>query len=103
MLLVYRPHYAWVVLAVVFVTMLVSSAALGVPGAFVQPLSREFGWSTDQISSALAVRFALYGLIGPFAATLMGWCSAQRSRIVGSSVGAVSCSASSRPVRQRGS
>jgi sugar phosphate permease len=72
MLLVYRPHYAWVVLAVVFVTMLVSSAALGVPGAFVQPLSREFGWSTDQISSALAVRFALYGLIGPFAATLMG-------------------------------
>ena len=70
--LVCRLHYALVVLAVVFLTMLVSSAALGVPGAFVQPLSREFGWSTDQISSALAVRFALYGLIGPFAATLMG-------------------------------
>jgi sugar phosphate permease len=64
-------HYAWVVMAVVFLTMLVSSAALGLPGAFLKPLSREFGWSTAQISSALAVRFALYGLIGPFAAVIL--------------------------------
>jgi len=65
-------HYAWVVAAVTFVAMLVSSAALGVPGAFLKPLSREFGWSTGEISSALAVRFALFGLMGPFAAVLMG-------------------------------
>jgi sugar phosphate permease len=64
-------HYAWVVMAIAFLTMLVSSAALGLPGAFLQPLSREYGWSTAQISSALAVRFMLYGLIGPFAAILM--------------------------------
>src|ERR1700736_5147991 len=54
-----------------FLTMLISSAALGLPGAFLRPLSREFGWSTGQISSALAVRFALFGLMGPFAAILM--------------------------------
>jgi len=64
-------HYAWVVMAVVFLAMLVSAAALGLPGAFLRPLSREFGWSTAQISSALAVRFFLYGLIGPFAAVLL--------------------------------
>ena len=64
-------HYAWVVMAIAFLTMLVSSAALGLPGAFLQPLSREYGWSTAQISSALAVRFMLYGFIGPFAAILM--------------------------------
>jgi sugar phosphate permease len=64
-------HYAWVVMAVVFMAMLVSAAALGLPGAFLRPLSREFGWSTAQISSALAVRFFLYGLIGPFAAILL--------------------------------
>ena len=64
-------HYAWVVIIIVFLTMLVSSAALGLPGAFLQPLSREFGWSSAQISSALAVRFILYGLIGPFAAILL--------------------------------
>jgi sugar phosphate permease len=51
--------------------MLVSSAALGLPGAFLRPFSREFGWSTSAISSALAVRFALYGLLGPFAAILL--------------------------------
>jgi MFS family permease len=64
-------HYAWVVMAVVFLAMLVSAAALGLPGAFLRPLNREFGWSTAQISSALAIRFFLYGLMGPFAAILL--------------------------------
>ncbi|MBV8123577.1 MAG: MFS transporter [Burkholderiaceae bacterium] len=64
-------HFSWVVMAVAFMTMLSSSAALGLPGVFMQPLVREMGWGTDQISSALAVRFLLYGLMGPFAALLM--------------------------------
>ena len=64
-------HYGWIVAAVTFLTMLTMSAALGLPGAMMQPLVKEFGWSTGQISSALAVRFALFGLMGPFAAVLM--------------------------------
>ena len=64
-------HFSWVVMGIAFLTMLTSSAALGLPGAFLQPLSKEFGWSTDQISGAIALRFVLYGLIGPFAAVLM--------------------------------
>jgi MFS family permease len=64
-------HYAWVVMAVVFLTMLISAAALGLPGVFLRPLSHEFGWSNGQISSALAMRFILYGLLGPFAAILI--------------------------------
>ncbi len=64
-------HYGWVVAAVTFLTMLTMSAALGLPGAMLQPLGKEFGWSTEQISSALALRFALFGLMGPFAAVLM--------------------------------
>lgn len=64
-------HYAWVIVALTFLTGLTSSAALGLPGALLQPLSREFGWNVDQIASALAVRFALFGLMGPFAAILM--------------------------------
>ena len=48
--------------------MLTTSAALGLPGAMLLPLSKEFGWSTDQLSSVFAVRFALFGLLGPFAA-----------------------------------
>ena len=64
-------HFAWVIVAITFLTMLTSSAALGLPGALMQPLSKEFGWDTEQISSALALRFVLFGLLGPFAAILM--------------------------------
>jgi sugar phosphate permease len=64
-------HFAWVIVAITFLTALVSSAALGLPGAMMQPLGKEFGWDTEQISSALALRFALFGLMGPFAAILM--------------------------------
>lgn len=64
-------HFAWVIVAITFLTALTSSAALGLPGALLQPLSKEFGWSVDQISSALAMRFVLFGLMGPFAAILM--------------------------------
>jgi sugar phosphate permease len=61
-------HYAWVIAAVTFIAMLTTSAALGLPGAMLQPLSKEFGWGTDQLSSVFAVRFVLFGLLGPFAA-----------------------------------
>jgi len=64
-------HFSWVIAGLTFLTMLFMSAALGLPGAMLQPLAKEFGWSTSQISSALALRFALFGLMGPFAAVLM--------------------------------
>lgn len=64
-------HYGWVVAGVTFLAMLTTSAALGLPGAMLQPLSREFGWTTDQLASVFAMRFALFGLLGPFAALFM--------------------------------
>lgn len=64
-------HYGWVVAAVTFLTMLVTAGTVGAPGVFLVPLQREFGWDTAEISSALAIRFALFGLMGPFAAVFM--------------------------------
>jgi sugar phosphate permease len=64
-------HYGWVVAAVTFLTMLVTAGTIGAPGVFIVPLEKEFGWSASEISSALAVRFVLYGLMGPFTAALM--------------------------------
>ena len=32
-----------------------------VRAALLQPLAREFGWDVEQISSALAIRFVLFG------------------------------------------
>ncbi len=64
-------HYGWVVVAVTFLTMLVSAGAVGAPGVLLLPLQREFGWSTAEISTALAIRLLLFGLMGPFAAALI--------------------------------
>ena len=44
---------------------------MGASGVIIAPLEAEFGWSNADISSALAIRLALYGLIGPFAAALI--------------------------------
>ena len=46
-------HYGWVIVAVAFCTMLITAGTMGLPGAFLAPLSREFGWSTASISTAL--------------------------------------------------
>src|ERR1700749_4491409 len=64
-------HYGWVMVGVTFLTALVSAGAVGAPGVFIVPLQKEFGWSTAEISSALSIRFILFGLMAPFAAALM--------------------------------
>src|SRR4051812_29446644 len=51
--------------------MLVTAGAVGAPGVLILPLQQEFGWQTAEISSALAIRLMLFGLMGPFAAALM--------------------------------
>jgi sugar phosphate permease len=78
-------HYAWVIAAVTFFAMLTTSAALGLPGAMLQPLSKEFGWTTDQLSSVFAVRFALFGLLGPFAAIFIARFGLRRIMVVAAS------------------
>ncbi len=64
-------HYGWVVAGATFLVMLATAGAMGAPGVILQPLEKEFGWSTEAISAALAVRLALYGLIAPFAAAFI--------------------------------
>jgi sugar phosphate permease len=63
--------YGWIVVAVTFLTMLTTAGAVGLPGALIIPLNKEFGWDVGAISSALALRLALFGLMGPFAAALV--------------------------------
>jgi MFS family permease len=64
-------HYGWVMVGVTFLTALISAGTVGAPGVFIVPLQREFGWTTAEISSALSVRFVLFGLMAPFAAALL--------------------------------
>jgi len=71
-------HYGWVVAATTFLVMLATAGAMGSAGVLIQPLQQEFGWSTAQISTALAVRLVCFGLLGPFAAAFMNHFGLQR-------------------------
>src|ERR1700755_2190448 len=64
-------HYGWAMVGVTFFTALITAGSVGAPGVFIVPLQKEFGWSTAEISSALSIRFILFGLMAPFAAALM--------------------------------
>ena len=66
-----RLYYGWVVAGATFLVMLATAGAMGAPGVIMLPLEKEFGWSAADISSALALRIALYGLIAPFAAAFI--------------------------------
>ncbi|WP_027233403.1 MFS transporter [Phyllobacterium sp. UNC302MFCol5.2] len=71
-------HYGWVVVAVAFITMLVTAAAVGAPGVLIVPLEKEFGWETEQIATAFSIRLLLFGLMGPFAAAFMNYFGVRR-------------------------
>jgi len=66
-----RVHYGWMIAGVTFLTMLVTAGAVGAPGVLILPLQKEFGWQNAEISSALGIRFLLFGLMAPFAAALI--------------------------------
>jgi len=66
-----RGNWAWAVAGVSFVALVGAAAFRATPGALVEPLQREFGWSTGTIGLAVSVNLLLFGLTAPFAAALM--------------------------------
>src|SRR6476469_6807515 len=66
-----RLHYGWVVAATTFLVLLASAGIRATPGVLMVPLEQEFHWTAAAISGAVAINLALFGLIGPFAASLM--------------------------------
>lgn len=66
-----RFHYAWIAVGIAFLVMLVTAGTRGSPAVMIVPLEQTFGWSRTEISGALAINLALFGLMGPFAAAAM--------------------------------
>lgn len=85
-----RPHYAWIVAGVTFLILLVTAGVRATPGVLILPLESEFGWTSTAISAAIAINLALYGLIGPFAASLMERWGLRRIALLALSLLAVS-------------
>jgi predicted MFS family arabinose efflux permease len=64
-------RYAFVVVAVIFVSLLVAAGLRSSMSVMMVPLEDAFGWRRDTISAAAAVGIFIYGLVGPFSAALM--------------------------------
>ncbi|HUQ17381.1 MAG TPA: hypothetical protein VM070_06305, partial [Candidatus Saccharimonadales bacterium] len=67
-----RPHYAWVVVAVTFLALLVAASVRAAPGILILPLEKEFGWDRATVSGAIAISILTFGLGGPLSGTLIG-------------------------------
>jgi predicted MFS family arabinose efflux permease len=67
----FGQRYAFVVVAVIFLSLLVAAGLRSSMSVMMLPLEEAFGWRRDVISFAAAVGIFLYGLAGPFAAALM--------------------------------
>nr|WP_047170032.1 MFS transporter [Sphingomonas sp. Y57] len=76
-------RYAFVVIAVTFLALLVAAALRSAPSVLILPLEAHFGWDRATISFAAAVGLFLYGLTGPFAAALMQSFGIRRTMIGG--------------------
>ncbi|MER6804108.1 MULTISPECIES: MFS transporter [Streptomyces] len=63
--------WPWMIAAIGFVALVAAAGFRATPGALVEPLQREFGWSTGIIGFAMSVNLALYGVTAPFASALM--------------------------------
>ncbi|HYM97685.1 MAG TPA: MFS transporter [Candidatus Sulfotelmatobacter sp.] len=66
-----RVHYAWVVAAVTWITLIAAAGFRSTPSTLIVPLQHEFGWSRATISIAVSINLVLFGLFAPFAGGLM--------------------------------
>jgi sugar phosphate permease len=64
-------HYAWIVAAITFLTLLLTAAIRATLSILIVPFEAEFHWSPASISIVISINLLLYGLIGPFAAALI--------------------------------
>src|SRR3569833_1291565 len=67
----FGQNYAFVVVGVVFICLLVAAGQRGAPSVLILPLEQAFGWDRGTISTSASLGILCYGLMGPFAAALM--------------------------------
>ncbi len=77
-----RLHYAWIVAALTFLTLLVVAGIRATPSVLIVPLEQAFGWRRDSITLAVSVGLFLFGMMGPFAAAAMQRFGVRRTMIV---------------------
>ncbi|MCM3618403.1 MFS transporter [Sutcliffiella horikoshii] len=66
-----KLHYSWIILMVVFVSIIVAGITRSSSGVFIIPFENEFGWKRTEISFAVGLSLLMYGLSGPFMGALV--------------------------------
>ncbi len=63
-------HYAWVVIALTFLTTLTGAGIRSAAGVLIHPLEVDFGWNRALISSAHSINLLMYGVAAPISGRL---------------------------------
>ena len=79
-----KPFYGWVVVAVGFVTLLVSLGIRFTYSIFFIPLTNEFGWDRASTSSIFSISLLLFAAVGPLLGHLLDRIGARLVFVAGS-------------------
>jgi sugar phosphate permease len=78
-----RFHRGWFIVGLTFLALLTAAGIRSTPGVLMLPMEHDMGWSTQTISTAVAINIVLFGLMGPFAAALMASIGVRRTILIG--------------------
>lgn len=66
-----RFHYAWVIVVVTFLALLLSAGVRNATSVLFEPLEQDFGWDRASVSFAFAISLFFFGLGAPIGGTLI--------------------------------
>jgi predicted MFS family arabinose efflux permease len=78
-----KIHYAWIILIVTFLSVIVAAVTNTMSGVMMIPFEEEFGWSRASISGAFAICITLVGFSGPFVAGLFQKFTVRKVLLIG--------------------
>jgi len=90
----FGQKYAFVVIGVVFLSLLAAAGLRSTPGILILPLEEAFGWSRGITSFSAGLGIFLYGMVGPFAGALMQSFGIRRTLMAGLAVMSAATAAS---------
>ncbi|MBL8130280.1 MAG: MFS transporter [Anaerolineae bacterium] len=78
-----RFHYAWVIVVVTFLGLLLSAGVRNATSVLFEPLEAHFGWDRASVSLAFAISLIFFGLGAPIGGTLIDRYGPRRVMIAG--------------------
>jgi MFS family permease len=77
------PRYAWVIVAVLAVTMTIASGARFLFGVVLKPVSEEFGWNRAQLTGAVMLGMVIISICQPLVGILVDRIGPKRVLVAG--------------------